>query len=231
MLKSFFDTYKGIIFDLNGTIVLDEHNWQTAFREVFSKEIISDEPFYGVRGVRLKENIYMIANLNSLRSSINLVTYESLVRKAYFENFNDVKVTPGFFEFASAAKEKGVKLGLVTNSEPDLAEEITARLGIRNLFDFLLTPEDVGAAKPDPKIYEEAVKRLGLSKKEIIVFEDSPTGSLAAEDAGLERIIVLADELRPDQFGSKTRIFIQDFRQLNRRLDQSGDEFIESFFQ
>lgn len=231
MLKSFFDTYKGIIFDLNGTIVLDEDVWQNAYRTVFSKEITSENPYFGERGARLKENVHMIANLNSLRTSVNLLTMEDLVRKEYFKNFSDVKLTPGFFEFANAAKQKGLKLSLVTNAEYEIAFETVSKLGIKNLFEFILTPEDVGAPKPDPKIYEEAVKRMGINKREVIVFEDSPLGSLAAEKAGLRRIIVLPNNyLTPDKFSSTTRVFIEDFRQLNRHLDQTGDEFIENFF-
>lgn len=231
MLKHFFETYKGIIFDLNGTIVDDQNNWQNSYREVFEPEIISENPIYGARGSTLRENIYMIANLNTLRSSVNLLTIEDRVKKKYFENFDEVTIMPGFFEFATRAKQAGVKLALVTNSDYDIAFEIVTRLGIRNLFDIMLSRDDVGSAKPSPELFEEAVKRMGFKKEDVVVFEDSPLGSLAADFAGLKQIIVLPKDETIDKYSSKNRVFIQDFRQLNRRLDQSADEYIEEFFQ
>ena len=50
--------------------------------------------------------------------------------------------------------------------------------------DFFLSNEDVKNAKPDPEIYNKAIKRLNLSPKEVLILEDNINGIKAARASG-----------------------------------------------
>jgi 2-haloacid dehalogenase len=58
------------------------------------------------------------------------------------------------------------KLALVTNCDRDLLPEVEARLGVA--FDDVITSDQVSAYKPSPKLLEEAMKRLGVAKDELV---------------------------------------------------------------
>src|SRR6185503_14898650 len=58
------------------------------------------------------------------------------------------------------------KLALVTNCDRDLLPEVEARLGVP--FDEVITSDQVSAYKPSPKLLEEAMKRLGAGKGELV---------------------------------------------------------------
>lgn len=230
MYKSVLNGYDAVIFDLDGTVVQDEEVWLEARRTIFEPEILNEDLYLGERGYRLRENIDLMTKKNQLRSSINQDTYYRLVVKEFFNNFNYVELTPGFLELADKLKASGKKMALVTNTDLDIAIEVARRLNIYDYFEFILSAEEVVRPKPFGDIYEEAVKRLNLPKSKILVFEDSPAGSQAAEFAGLNRIIIFDSRLKKVEFGSKTRNFVDNFEIISDLYDVDSDKYVEELF-
>ena len=68
-------------------------------------------------------------------------------------------------------------------------------------FQCICTREDVGADQPDPALYIQAVRCLGVDPSEAVALEDSPNGALAAKRAGLKCIVVPNSVTRRFQFG------------------------------
>ncbi|MEZ2410569.1 HAD family hydrolase [Bosea sp. RCC_152_1] len=62
--------------------------------------------------------------------------------------------------------------------------------GLISLFTAVVTIEDVTRPKPNPDLFLEAARRLGVAPSKCIVFEDSPQGMQAAENAGMRAIDV-----------------------------------------
>src|SRR5690606_25249928 len=85
----------------------------------------------------------------------------------------------------------GIPLALATSAPKENAELITGRLGIARCFSAMVTGHEVKAAKPDPAIFLEAARRLGVPPSQCVVFEDSPAGVTAAVRAGA-RCVALA---------------------------------------
>jgi len=50
--------------------------------------------------------------------------------------------------------------------------------------DFVITAEDVPKGKPNPDIYLAAAQRMSVSVEDMLVLEDSPTGTKAGVSAG-----------------------------------------------
>ncbi len=230
MYKSVLKGYEALIFDLDGTVIQSEGVWQDAIIAIFEPEILNDTPYYGERGLQLRENIELIIQKNQLRAMINPDVYYKLIIGDFFNNFNKIELTAGFEEFADHLKKSGKRLVLATNTDKDITLEIIKRLKIDKYFEFVISAEEVSLRKPNPAIYIETVKRLKLPKEKILVFEDSQIGALAAELADLNRIIVLPPELSPSMYGSKTRNFIGDFNDINDYIDVDAESFIEDFF-
>ena len=65
-------------------------------------------------------------------------------------------------------------------------------MGLSDLFDEVVTANDVLCGKPAPDVYLEAASRLGVDAKSCLAFEDAPAGMMAAQLAGMEVVSVPA---------------------------------------
>ena len=63
-------------------------------------------------------------------------------------------------------------------------------LGIDHLFPVVVTAEDTERHKPEPDVFLEAAKQIGVDPHNCVVFEDSPLGFQAAEAAGMDWVDV-----------------------------------------
>jgi HAD superfamily hydrolase (TIGR01509 family) len=65
------------------------------------------------------------------------------------------------------------RIGIVTNNRTAEQEEKLAFLGMTDLVDALITSEEVGVPKPDPRIFAVALKRLGARPEETVLVGDN----------------------------------------------------------
>lgn len=64
--------------------------------------------------------------------------------------------------------------------------EVLEYFSITDLFDLILTRDDVDESKPDPQGYLLALRYFDCKAADAVVFEDSPEGIEAAERAGCD---------------------------------------------
>ncbi|MGF7089268.1 HAD superfamily hydrolase (TIGR01509 family) [Kroppenstedtia sanguinis] len=111
------------------------------------------------------------------------------------------KALPGVRTVLEQAKNLGWKIGLASSSERSWVEGHLEKLGLRHYFSCLCNREDVERTKPDPALYLQAAKCLGVDPAEAVALEDSPNGALAAKRAGMRCIIVPNRVTRDLSFG------------------------------
>jgi phosphoglycolate phosphatase len=97
---------------------------------------------------------------------------------------------PGLVNFLSHAREQNVKLAVCTNKLESLSVRLLDALGLSHHFGAVVGPDTIGVAKPDPRPFHEAVKRLGVSTPNAIMIGDSETDILTARNAGAPVIAV-----------------------------------------
>jgi HAD superfamily hydrolase (TIGR01509 family) len=231
MLKDFIKNFEGIVFDLNGTILKDEFLWHQLLEDVFGDEIISFPKYYGKAGLTLKDNIDLILEGNTFKNKADLdIYYKSLVTK-YFQKLDPSYIAPGFIEFATEMRRLGKRMALATNADKYITQTVIGKLDLTSYFEFMLTSEDVANPKPAPDIFEYSVVRFGLPKSKVLVFEDSLVGNYSAEQAGLERFIIIPDNLNESDYGSNTKYFFKDYYEIIRHLDSSPQEYLYNMFE
>jgi glucose-1-phosphatase len=81
------------------------------------------------------------------------------------------------------------KTGLLSNAWDNLRQVITHTWKIADAFDDIVISAETGMAKPDPRIYELAVQRLGLPAGETIFVDDFLHNIEAAQQVGLHGIL------------------------------------------
>jgi|SRR3989344_2557 len=83
------------------------------------------------------------------------------------------------------------KFGVISDTKYDL-RKILKDDGISEVFDLVLTGEDTGREKTDPKIYTEAVEQLGFKPQEVLLIDNDKEFIEAAGKAGLKTILYIS---------------------------------------
>ena len=83
-------------------------------------------------------------------------------------------ILPGIYTLLTAAKAQGLRLGVASASQN--APRLLAKLELLDSFDAITDPATLSASKPDPAIYNQTAKLLGLSSGEVMSFEDAASG-------------------------------------------------------
>lgn len=175
---------KAIIFDLDGTLVnTDPIHYQIWEDILKDRGLDIDLPFY-------KKHISGGTNeaiLNDLfpQLSDSEVTELADYKEAKFREIAlNIKPLNGLLEFLKWIEENQLKKGVVTNAPPENVEfMLKDALKLAERFNPIILAGVMTAAKPDPASYKLCLNKLGVSAKEAIVFEDSPSGIKAAVGA------------------------------------------------
>lgn len=100
-------------------------------------------------------------------------------------------LVPGVVDFIWSASDAGIPLALATNAEPLNVEFVLDGAGVRECFSAIVDGLQVSKPKPDPEVYYEATRRLGMAPRNCVVFEDSPGGMEAARASGARLVALL----------------------------------------
>lgn len=184
------------IFDMDGVLVISNpahfQTWK-AFGKRYGVEM--DEAIYS-KYVNGRRNDEFLEDLYPGRWTQEERLRISAEKEAYYrEHFaSQVPPVPGVVELIQTLAQRAVPLAVATSGPRENAELITDQLGIRSLFGAMVAGLDVTVAKPDPTIFLEAARRLGVPPAESVVFEDSPAGVEAAIRAGAYCVGVATSE-------------------------------------
>ena len=92
---------------------------------------------------------------------------------------------------AIARRNHGTRPMAVASGGPAaIVEPSLKATRLHGLFDIVVTLDDVGRAKPEPDLFLEAARRLGVPPERCLVFEDSLQGIEAARQAGMHVVDV-----------------------------------------
>ncbi|HLM58650.1 MAG TPA: HAD family hydrolase [Pyrinomonadaceae bacterium] len=95
-------------------------------------------------------------------------------------------------------KGEGIRLAAVSNSPDGSVENMVRDSGVEGYLEFALDSQRVGYSKPDPRIFAEAVGRLGVEPREAVYVGDSYSQDVAgARGAGLKAVLYDPLDLQP----------------------------------
>ena len=114
------------------------------------------------------------------------IIYEAFARKDHWHVFDDV-IDSGILE---KLKNSSITLGVVSNWDSRL-HTILKGTGLAEYFDFILASAELGSAKPDKKIFIEAIRRSGVKPAEVCHIGDDLRADIrGANSVGIEAILI-----------------------------------------
>lgn len=192
--------FKGLIFDFNGVLLLDQHLHDAIWVEV-AKDITGKTP--------TKEEIK-----NTFQGSTNRILLEHLLgRPLSDEELNERMlkkeleyqrvartIDPAEYTFAPGAtrlledlRKRAIPYTIATSSPMMNIDFFDEMLGLREWFDMKKIVYDDGTVrgKPAPDLYLKAAQVLALQPADCVVIEDARSGIAAAHAAGIGYIIAI----------------------------------------
>ncbi|NJN48047.1 MAG: haloacid dehalogenase type II, partial [Candidatus Competibacteraceae bacterium] len=92
---------------------------------------------------------------------------DSALAEALMSAYQQLSCYPEVPRVLAQLKNHGLKLAILSNGTPAMLEAAVSNAGLADLIDPLLSVEAVGIYKPDPRVYQLAVDRLGVPPQSI----------------------------------------------------------------
>ena len=109
---------------------------------------------------------------------------EPRVLAALLAAYRELPAYPDAVPMLKALRSAGIKTAILSNGEPGMLDDAVKAAGLAPLLDAVLSVEDVGVFKPDPRVYGIAASALGLSLTQMGFVSSNPWDAQAAGHAG-----------------------------------------------
>lgn len=208
---------KAAIFDLDGTIIDSMYVWKKVDVDFLTQRGIPVTKEYteAVRGMFFRTAAEYTRTAYGLSESVDEIV-QCWLDMAHEEYAHHVRLKPYIREYLDVLKSKGIKLGMATSSDPYLLEPVLKSNGIRHYFDEVCYTSEVGRNKSYPDIYRYTARKLGVSERNCMVFEDIPEGIDGANKAEMYTVAVYdeASKENEDYLRKAADQYIFDFSDM-----------------
>jgi HAD superfamily hydrolase (TIGR01509 family) len=184
-LPSAAPTIRAVCFDLDGLMFNTEHVFYESADVLLQRRglAMSRGAMDAMLGRRPLESFQALIDFLGLKEGPAELLTESRVV------FHELLLTklqpmPGLFELLDLIEAVGLPKGVATSSPRDYLEDVFGRFNLLSRFPIALTAESVTQGKPNPEIYLKAAEQLGVQPGEMLVLEDTQTGTRAGAAAG-----------------------------------------------
>ncbi len=177
---------KTVLFDMDGVIVRTEHLKAAAHTAAVAKfgASVPDDLYADVMGQTHQD--VRAAFIRAAGIPIDPKEYTEEYRRVYSAFLDtQTELVPGVRELLAGLDAAGFQLALVTSSIRPPAEYLLKKFRLDHFFKGKICAEDVQHGKPDPEPYLKALDLLSAQATGTVVLEDSRSGIIAANAAGL----------------------------------------------
>ncbi|MDB5183258.1 MAG: family hydrolase [Candidatus Saccharibacteria bacterium] len=178
---------KAVVFDFDGTLLNTFEHIVRAFEVVLPK--------YGVKPDR--EAIRRVIGMTLIDCYKTLVPNGD--HEAMKKLHHETQQTPEMYELILAydnlretletLREQGIKLAVQTNRGRKSVDLIFAHIGLADLFDYVMTADEIDNPKPDPKGLIFIAKEFSIKTSEMVMVGDMPIDVKTGQNAGVAAII------------------------------------------
>jgi len=183
--------FDAVVFDMDGTILDTETVFKTIVFEV-CQELgfeMTDALHLGMVGSSHERTSELLTEAFGVSFPYSLFN-EKCVGVMRERMHSQVPVKLGAREILMELRERGVPTAIATSSRRNHVDLHLGNAGLIEMFDTIVTRDDVINPKPDPEPYLTAASRLGIDPAVCLALEDSHSGVRAAHAAGMQTVMV-----------------------------------------
>ena len=195
---------KGVLLDLDNTL----YNYEVCNSNALDKVYLNFSKRYGILYSEIKNQFFiarkqvknmlegtaaahsrllyfkkMIENIHGSTDPKLSLHYHDLYWREYFKHMSLNKLAE---RFLVSCKNKNIKIAVITDLTTEIQLKKIIKLGISKYINFVVTSEEVGKDKPDPKIFYYALNKLDCKPKEaVMIGDDEKRDILSAKKLGI----------------------------------------------
>lgn len=212
---------KGVVFDFNGTLFWDSylHNkaWDI-FLESHGIKLSDQEKNIKIHGKNNEDILNTVFNklLSANQTNEYILEKEGIYQELCLKS--DIRLAAGAMEFLDFLSKNNIPFTIATASGIENVDFYFEHYGLSRYFKQSEVIYNDGSfpGKPNPRIFQKAMRLLKLTGHETLVFEDSAAGILSAEQAGAGKIIIV--DSRGDDYSRWDYQIIKDFSEVKKSL-------------
>lgn len=200
--------YNCLLFDLDRTLWDYKSNSEQTLFELLNKytpELMPElknflQVYYEInetlwehyRDGKLTKEILMVKRFQDAFDKFNINSspfVESLAEDYIIESPKKTMLYPNTIETLTYLNKKKYRLILLTNGFLEVQEVKIKESEIEPFFEQMITSEEAGFQKPDPKIFDYALRKIGAIKSECIMIGDDPYNDIyGARNFGIDTV-------------------------------------------
>lgn len=175
------------IFDLDGTLLDSMRVWEDIDIEFLQKRGITIPEDYidEVNSLSFEEAAKYTIERFGLSDSVDdlIAEWNNMAVYAYG---NTVKMKPRAKEYILKLQKQNKRLAIATSLPEVLYKPTLQNIGIEELFEVIVTTDEVGVGKSSPAVFELVAKKLCVSQEDCVVFEDVLEAVKSAKQIGMK---------------------------------------------
>lgn len=185
---------KGLFFDFDGVLTKEKYGSPTMVSYIADKTNLSFDIVDAAYGKYNKD--LLLGNITHkdmwkpfCKSIGHDIPYEILV-----ESFMNITLDERIIDFIKE-RHGDYFIGMITDNKADRIEEIVNNSELKTLFDSIIISSDVHSRKSDKRIFEEALRKSGLSANECVFIDNTLSNLTVPNEMGF-KTVYFDDEIR-----------------------------------
>lgn len=207
-------TLRALVFDFDGLILDTEWSAFSTAAAVWEEHGIELDLKVWQTIIGTAEHVHWSEMLEAdLGRAIDRETVIPARQAQHHAEVEAMDLFPGVVDLVEAATVAELPLAVASSSPHAWVDGHLDRRGLADRFATTVCREDVERTKPDPALFAEAARRLGVDPHEAVVLEDSHNGVLAARAAGM-KVVAVPNRVTRGQDFSEATLVVDSLEQL-----------------
>lgn len=179
------DGIRGVLFDLDGTLIDSMWMWEAIDVEYLGKKgyTVPSDLRREIEGMSFEETAVYFKKRFHLTESTGEIGREWIAMSEY-KYTHEVPLKPGVKDLLKYLRAHRIRTAIATSNGRPLVRSVLEAKGLAGWIDTVITGDDVENGKPSPDIYLAAAGDLLLPPEKCLVFEDVAAGIIAGRAAG-----------------------------------------------
>lgn len=224
---------KAVLFDLDNTLI-DFMSFKIETAKAAAKAMVAnglpadertvyDKIFmvYERKGIEYQKTFYEVVKDYGLEVNLAEKIQQAGITAYLRTKFESLKPYPDVKPTLRKLKEKGLKIGIVTDAPRNKAWQRLVIVGLQDEFDFVITHDDTKEFKPHPLPFKLALEKLKIPAGEVLFVGDHPGKDIkGAGKMGMKTC--LAEYGKHIGEYEKTDYSVKSFKQIIEIADGEG---------